>query len=268
MPPDYHNVIIGGLSSLHIFYTKKGAYTVLAIFAAAMFAAGIVYIAADCAIKYLLANSQVPDTDTIIIDPGHGDPDGGAVGIDGVLEKDINLAISFKLRNFFSAAGYRVIMTREGNSEIYDKGSDTIRKKKVSDLKNRLSIANSHPGVAFLSIHQNIFSSSSSSGAIVFYSPNNDESKRLAEYIQTGIRKMVQPNNKYKVRQVNDDIFLLYNAKSPAVMVECGFLSNPNDCRMLQDEAYQNKLAFAIFSATLKFNAERQSKSNPKKTSV
>lgn len=250
---------------MHIFYTKKRAYTVLAIFAIAIFAAGAVYLAADCAIKYLLANSQVSDTNTIIIDPGHGDPDGGAVGIDGILEKDINLAISKKLRNFFSAAGYHVIMTREGDSEIYDKDSDTIRKKKVSDLKNRLSIANSHPGVAFLSIHQNIFSSSSSSGAIVFYSPNNDESKRLAEYIQTDIKKMLQPDNNYKVRQVNDDIFLLYNAKSPAVMVECGFLSNPSDCRKLQDETYQNKMAFAIFSATLKFNAERQ---NENKTSV
>lgn len=106
--------------------------------------------------KQILGGSTEEDSKTIIIDPGNGDPDGGAVGVDGVIEKDINLSISLKLKKFFQTAGYIIIMTREGDREIYDEGSNTIRQKKFSDLKNRLAIMNSHPQAVFISIHQNI----------------------------------------------------------------------------------------------------------------
>ena len=190
---------------------------------------------------------------TVIIDPGHGAPDGGAVGVDGVIEMNINLSISLKLRSFFQSSGYTVIMTRDNDNAIYDEGSNTIRKKKRTDLQNRLEIVNSHPRALFISIHQNIAKSSSTSGSLVLYSPNNEDSKFLAESIQDGIQKMLQPQNTRVVTQAKENLYILYHAKSPAVLVECGFLSNPSECKLLQDDTYQNKMAFAIFCSTLKF---------------
>lgn len=112
-----------------------------------------------------------------------------SVVVDGVIEKNINLSISLKLKIFFVAAGYSVIMTREDDNAIYDEGSDTIRKKKVANLHNRLAIINSHVDAIFISIHQNIYKSSKNTGSFVFYSSNNESSKVLAESIQASISK-------------------------------------------------------------------------------
>jgi N-acetylmuramoyl-L-alanine amidase len=190
---------------------------------------------------------------TVIIDPGHGGPDGGAVGVDGAIEKNINLAISLKLRNFFLASGFKVIMTREDDRTISDKSAKTIRAMKTSDLHNRLKIANAHPEALFISIHQNIYDSSYYSGAQVFYSTNNADSKVLAQTLQLDIRNMLQPQNLREIKPAQSNLYILYKAKSPAVMVECGFLSNPAECKKLQDDSYQNKMAFAIFYGTLHF---------------
>lgn len=205
--------------------------------------------------RQVTRNPSKDSSKTVIIDPGHGDPDGGAVGVDGVIEKNINLSLSCKLRDFFLTIGYTVIMTREDDSEIYDKESNTIRKKKVSDLRNRLEIINSHPGAIFISIHQNISKSPKSSGSMVIFSPNNDLSNKLAQSIQNSITKMLQPENKRAVRPSARTVYLLKNAKSPAVLVECGFLSNPADCKLLEDDSYQSKMAFSIFCGVLEFKS-------------
>ena len=205
----------------------------------------------------LFRNTSVGNEKTVIIDPGHGNPDGGAVGVDGVIEKNINLSISIKLKNFFQVAGYTVIMTREDDNAIYDQGSNTIRKKKATDLKNRLSIVNSHPNSAFISIHQNIYKSSKNSGSVLFYSPNNEKSKDLAQNIQNSITAMLQPQNNRLVNSAKKNLYILYHAKTPAVMVECGFLSNPDECKLLQDDVYQNKIAFAIFCGALDYYASK-----------
>jgi N-acetylmuramoyl-L-alanine amidase len=201
------------------------------------------------------SNSAAYDK-TVIIDPGHGGPDGGAVGVDGVVEKGINLAISLKLRSFFIASGYTVIMTREDDRTICDNGSNTIRSMKSTDLHNRLKMIKAHPKAVFISIHQNIYEDSKYSGAQVFYSPNNNDSKNLAQLLQTDIKTMLQPENEREIKPAQDNLYLLYYAKSPAVMVECGFLSNAAECKKLEDDAYQNQMAFAIFYGTLHFYSQ------------
>jgi len=193
---------------------------------------------------------------TVIIDPGHGGPDGGAVGVDGAVEKGINLAIALKLRNFFVTSGYRVIMTREDDHTICNKNCHTLRSMKSSDLHNRLKIVNAHTKALFISIHQNIYDNPIYSGAQVFYSQNNKDSRELAELLQLDISDMLQPQNERETKPAEDNLYILYNAKSPAVMVECGFLSNPEECKMLQDDDYQNKMAFAIFYGVLHFYSQ------------
>lgn len=194
---------------------------------------------------------------TVIIDPGHGGPDGGAVGVGGNVEKEINLAISLKLRSFFEAGGYRVIMTREDDRSIYDPGSDTLREKKSTDIHNRLKIADQNPRALFLSIHQNLFTQSQYSGAQVFYSQNNPDSKLLAGCLQSNIRTLLQPQNERVIKPAESNLYILYHAKSPAVLVECGFVSNPEENQKLQDDAYQNQMAFSIYYGTMDFYAQK-----------
>lgn len=193
---------------------------------------------------------------TVIIDPGHGGVDGGAVGPGGVVEKNINLSISLKLRDFFQAAGFRVIMTRGDDRSIHDEGSDTIRSKKSSDLHNRFDIIQQNPNALFLSIHQNIFSDSQYHGTQVFYSPNDEASKRLADELQNTIRMSLQKDNERETKPAGKNLFLLYYAKTPAVLVECGFLSNRQEEALLQDDTYQTNMAFEIFCGTLAFYSD------------
>lgn len=188
---------------------------------------------------------------TVIIDPGHGGIDGGAIGVGGVVEKGINLDISLKLKVFFQQAGYRVIMTREDDRSIHDEDSDTIREKKTTDIHNRFKFMEENPKAIFISIHQNKYEQSQYSGTQVFYSVNNDNSKLLAQMIQTRVKKLLQPNNGREIKTAGDNLYLLYHAKSPAVLVECGFLSNSREAQLLQDPNYQNQMAFAIFCGTL-----------------
>jgi N-acetylmuramoyl-L-alanine amidase len=190
---------------------------------------------------------------TVIIDPGHGGVDGGAIGVNGAIEKGINLSISLKLKTFFVQAGFKVIMTREDDTSIHDDDANTIRKKKKSDLYNRLDIIKNNPRAIFISIHQNIFTDSKYSGTQVFYSKNNDASELLASTLQKNIKNILQPQNSREIKQADKNLFLLYNAKSPAVLVECGFLSNAKEEAALQTDDYQNKMAFAIFYSTLLF---------------
>ena len=178
---------------------------------------------------------------TIIVDAGHGGLDGGAVGYNGIIEKNINLQIAKKLKTILSANGYNVIMTRE-EDVMFDQN-------KNKDMKNRLKIIQENPGAIFLSIHQNLFSFDSSWGAQVFYSPNNPDSNILATLIQSRFVQLLQPNNNRVEKKAESSLFLFKNAYSPAVLIECGFISNAMDAKNLSDDEYQNKVAFVIFSA-------------------
>ena len=194
------------------------------------------------------ADTIAADEPVIIIDAGHGGEDGGTQSSSGVLEKDINLQISIKLNSLLKSMGYKTVMIRSDDSLIYDEGAQKMRDKKVSDINNRLDIAESYPDSLFISVHQNYFTQSKYSGAQVFYSPNNPESRSLAQNIQSSIIGSIQNENTRKIKKSGSEIYLLYNIKSPAVMVECGFMSNPSEALLLCDDEYQKKMALAIVS--------------------
>ena len=191
---------------------------------------------------------------TIILDPGHGGVDGGAQA-NGVSEKEVNFTISLQLRDLLSAQGFRVIMTREDDRSIHDEGITQISRQKRSDLYNRLAIIEDHPEAIFVSIHQNKFEQASSRGAQIFFSPNNPESQKLAQSIQETFVSLLQPENTRQIKQAENNLFLLYEAQIPAVMAECGFLSNPQEASLLQDQTYQQQVAFTIFCGLMDYLA-------------
>lgn len=190
---------------------------------------------------------------TVIIDAGHGGDDGGAIGIDGTVEKDINLDIALKLENLLKFYGFDVIMTRTEDIMTCDDGLDSLRKRKVSDIHNRFDVLEKNPDAVFISIHQNKFEDNSQHGTQVFYSGNNDESKLLAESIQNSIVSVLQPDNSRVVKKSGSGIYLLYHAKLPAVLVECGFISNPAEVKKLNDENYRMKIAILIADGLIKY---------------
>ena len=190
---------------------------------------------------------------TVIIDAGHGGDDGGAIGIDGTVEKDINLDIALKLEKLLKFYGFDVIMTRTEDIMTCDDGLDSLRKRKVSDIHNRFDVLEKNPNAVFISIHQNKFEDNSQHGTQVFYSGNNDESKLLAESIQNSIVSVLQPDNSRVVKKSGSGIYLLYHAKLPAVLVECGFISNPAEVKKLNDEKYRMKIAILIADGLIKY---------------
>ncbi len=183
---------------------------------------------------------------TVIVDAGHGSPDGGTSASDGTLEKDLNLEIAVELNKILQSMGIETVMTRTDDFSIHDEGAETIRQKKISDIKNRLSIINNTDNAIFVSIHQNHYSSSKYNGTQVFYSKNNSLSKTLADCIRLSVITYLQPDNTREIKQCGTEIYLLYHAQAPAVMVECGFLSNYDDTEKLKDKNYQRRLAFTI----------------------
>lgn len=190
---------------------------------------------------------------TVIVDAGHGGEDGGAVGIDGTAEKDINLDIALKLEKILKLYGINVIMTRTQDVMTCDEGLSTLRERKVSDIHNRFALIEENPKSLFVSIHQNKFEDSKQNGMQVFYSGNNAESKSLAQSIQNSVVSKLQPNNKRVVKRSGSGIYLLYHAKSPAVLVECGFISNPDEIKKLNDDAYRMKTAILVADGILKY---------------
>lgn len=198
--------------------------------------------------------SSMPITQkTVIVDAGHGGDDGGAIGIDGTVEKDINLDISLKLEKILKFYGFNVIMTRTQDVMTCDDGLDSLRKRKISDIHNRFELMRKNPDAIFISVHQNKFEDSSQHGTQVFYSGNDERSKELAEAIQTSVTLTLQQKNDRVVKKSGSGIYLLYHAKIPAVLVECGFISNSDEVKKLKDESYRMKLAILIADGLLKY---------------
>lgn len=192
---------------------------------------------------------------TVIIDAGHGGFDGGAVASDGTVEKDINLNISRTISKLLKQNGFRVIMTRETDVSTEDTESAQISSKKKSDLRNRLNLMKDYPDAVFVSIHLNKFTTSSAFGSQVFYS-RDERARILGEKIQKSIISLVQPENTRVNKQATSSTYLLYNATVPAVLVECGFLSNSEELKMLKTKDYQNKLSFSIYCGILEYFKE------------
>ena len=239
----FHKIPMGDFmkKGLFISFKLKSFLSLTLVFIIVFFFVLSVNMASVTTTSLTVETGQV-----VIVDAGHGGEDGGTQSSAGVLEKEINLDISQKLGNLLKLMGYTVVYTRTDDTLHY--GSDAVkqRQKKVSDIHYRMNIMQAYPESVFLSIHQNHFSESKYYGAQVFYSKNNPISKTIAESIQLNIRELTQPENDRQIKPSGTDIYLLYNAKTPAVMVECGFLSNAGEALRLSDSEYQKKLSLAI----------------------
>lgn len=196
-----------------------------------------------------LSSADHPNKLTVILDAGHGGEDGGTTSASGILEKDLNLSIAFLLKDYLEANGINVVMTRTDDRLLYDTSVDYNGRKKSLDLAARKKIGEETPNSIFVSIHINAYPRPQYSGLQVWYSPNNNDSKTIADSIQTTVCDLLQPDNDRKTKPATSSIYLLHHLKSPAVLVECGFLSNEAEAARLSSPEYQRKLAFCLFLA-------------------
>ncbi|MGE4277877.1 MAG: N-acetylmuramoyl-L-alanine amidase [Lawsonibacter sp.] len=188
--------------------------------------------------------------DTLILDAGHGGEDGGAVSITGVPESQINLAIVLKMDDILAFYGTSPILLRTEDLSLHDSDAATLREKKVSDLKNRVAAIQAVENATLISIHQNSYPDGRYHGAQVFYAPT-EGSMELAQHIQTALKTSLQLDNNRERKQIPDTVYLMNHITCRAVMVECGFLTNPEEEAKLRDDAYQRKLAALLSSAWL-----------------
>ncbi len=186
---------------------------------------------------------------TIVIDPGHGGRDPGKVGVSGTMEKDINLAIALRLKNLLEQNDINIIMTRTEDVGLY---SETDSNKKRTDLNKRVEIINSSNAVLAISIHQNSFSQSNVKGAQVFYHSQSEQGRNLAITIQEQLKETIKDGNHRRAKS-NTSYYMLKHTTSPLVIVECGYLSNYTEEKLLIDEDYQEKISWAIHLGIMKY---------------
>ena len=199
-------------------------------------------------------SNPAPENDfTIVLDAGHGGIDGGCSTADGKTEKVINLNILLSVRDLGRFFGYNVEATRERDMSIHDKGVTGIRNQKISDMENRLAIFNKYGNSVCVSIHQNTFGDPQYSGAQMFYSDKNPSSELLASIMKDKFTENLQPDNQRETKLCGSELYLCYFCENPSVMVECGFLSNPEEAAKLTDKGYQQQVAFTIFSGINEF---------------
>ena len=185
----------------------------------------------------------------ICVDAGHGGDDPGKVGMEGTKEKDINLQIAQKLKERLEKEGIEVVMTREKDDDLSDENATS---QKVSDMRNRVEIIEKADPAMTISIHQNSYTDSSVKGAQTFYYGESVEGKALAEALQESLIQNLDPTN-HRAAKANESYYLLKRTVSPTVIVECGFLSNPEEAALLTGEDYQNRLVWAIHMGVMEF---------------
>ncbi len=199
--------------------------------------------------NYVVSHKVVESESVVVIDPGHGGNDPGKIGINGALEKDINLSIALRVKSLLEANDITVIMTRTSDEGLYEESDEN---QKVVDLKNRITIMNEADPDLIVSIHQNSYEDESISGAQVFYYKNSEEGKKIAELFQEQFLKRVDSEN-HRVPQGNDTYYILKETTYPLVIVECGFLSNWEEADLLITDVYQEKVAWAIHLSILEY---------------
>lgn len=237
---------------------KKILKRLAVVTSATVVCAGAVF----CSYRYMerdtlpAIGSVQSDKPIIVLDAGHGGMDGGCSSADGVPEKGINLNIVLCLRDLFIMNGFDVELTRSEDCSIHDDGIEGIANQKSSDMDNRLEMFNKYPNAICISIHQNQFTDPKYSGAQMFYSDTNSESKYLAQKMQDKIVENTQPDNDREIKLCGKELFLCYYSENPTIMAECGFLSNVEEAENLKDEDYQKKIAFSIFSAVNEYTAK------------
>lgn len=194
---------------------------------------------------------------TIVLDAGHGVPDEGAQSSNGTTEAETNLKIALKLQNLLETSGSTVILTRSDENAIYDLDSKTLRQKKISDIHNRVKIGNESSADIFVSIHLNKIPQQQYWGWQCFYKDGNEKSINLAKQIQANLNKAIQKENK-RVAMKLDTVYIMKHVEIPISIVECGFLSNPQEEQLLLTDEYQNKLAWGIYTGIIEyFSAEK-----------
>lgn len=192
--------------------------------------------------SYNSVSNQFLNRKTVVIDAGHGGRDVGAICIDNSFEKTINLDIALKLYDFLMVSGINAVLIRDGDYATYKENESADH----SDLYNRLDFVNSIDNSFLISIHQNHFDNEAEWGTQIWYSANTEESKILADSILDTVKEFIQPDNKRVNKESDNSYYLLYKAKSPSIMIECGFVSNEKENKLLQDSKYQCDMAYSI----------------------
>lgn len=188
----------------------------------------------------------------IVLDAGHGNPDGGAVSTNGISEAEINLKIALKLQNLLEQSGATVILTRSDENGIYDADKTKLKNQKVSDIKNRVKIGNSSSADIFVSIHLNKIPQSQYSGWQTFFKSGSEQGEKLGTSIQENLNKTIEKENN-RVPMKLDNVYIVKNVEIPLTIVECGFLSNEEEERKLQEDDYQDKLAWGIYNGIINY---------------
>ena len=189
---------------------------------------------------------------TIVIDAGHGKPDEGAQSSSGTTEAETNLKIALKLQNLLEQSGSSVILTRSDENAIYDLDTKTLKQKKISDIHNRVKIGNESSADIFVSIHLNKIPQQQYDGWQTFYNDNSSEGQKLATLIQNNLNDAIQKENNRVAKSI-DNIYIVKHVEIPTTIVECGFLSNPEEEKLLLDDEYQNKLAWGIYNGIIDY---------------
>lgn len=182
---------------------------------------------------------------TLILDAGHGGEDGGACSSAGQKESDINLAIVLKTRALMAFLGVESHLTRDTDISLHSDGAETLHQKKVSDLKNRVELVNNIPNALLISVHQNHFTDPRYSGAQVFFT-GSDIGRQWGEDAQKLFRQILDPENERKAKPISGGIYLFDHINCPAILVECGFLSNGEEAALLTTDTYQRKIALVL----------------------
>lgn len=189
---------------------------------------------------------------TIVIDAGHGKPDEGAQSNNGTTEAETNLKIAIKLQNLLEQSGSSVILTRSDENAIYDLDAKTLKQKKISDIHNRVKIGNESSADIFVSIHLNKIPQQQYDGWQTFYNAESEDGQKLAVSIQNNLNDAIQKENN-RVAKTIDNIYIIKNIEIPTTIVECGFLSNPEEEKLLLDDEYQNRLAWGIYNGIIDY---------------
>ena len=193
----------------------------------------------------------LPYDKIIILDPGHGGEDPGAIGNGNIYEKELNLQLALEIGRLLEEKGYIVVYTRTDDRLLLNEDENIKGIKKISDLKNRCKVAERYPDSLFVSIHMNSFSSSKYSGLQVYHS-KDDKSRVLADSIQSKVISDLQPSNNRSIKQ-GDGMYLLENISNPAVLIECGFMTNEEELKKLSEKEYQKQLSFSIVCGIIEY---------------
>lgn len=200
-----------------------------------------------------ISTVSLPVTEkVIVVDAGHGIPDEGAESSKGTTEAETNLKIALKLQNLLEQSGSTVILTRSDENAIYDIDSKTLRQKKISDIHNRVKIGNESSADIFVSIHLNKILQSQYDGWQTFYKEGNEKGEKLAKEIQNSLNETIEKANNRIAKSI-DNVYIIKHVEIPTTIVECGFLSNPDEEQLLLNDDYQNKLAWGIYNGIINY---------------